>query len=154
MVEKRTAEKPDIREFVSSGKREPMLKKDEAVWVELPGKGNTCIGYRGPIPRRRAYGFIQFCQKREHFHRNEAGYAFSERALRKIRALGCQLVLIAETDTNMVWEFHESQFDEQVAKKNNPNHEQDPQQKVELVENQGKWPDHSHYVMLGEREAN
>lgn len=141
----------DIRDYGEDSKSKPILKKDARVWVKLPDKGDTPIGYRGPIPRRREYGFIQFCNSKEHFHRNEAGYALSERSLRKIRALGCKVVLIAETDTNMVWEFREDQFEEQVSKKNNPNHDEDPQRKVEIIENRGKWPDHVPYVMLGER---
>lgn len=143
----------DIREFSDDEKRDPILHKDDVVQCRVPGKGDIFVGYRGPIPARRAYGFVQFCKRKEHFHRNEAGYALSERVLRKLRTFGCQLVLFAEEDTGIVYEFHERQFEEQVSKKNNPMHEEDPQRKVEIVQNRGKWHDHARHVLNGEREG-
>jgi len=153
-TEREVAIGKDLRDFGAEGKREPILYQDEPVFVRLATKGETCIGYRGAIPSRREYGFVQFCNSREHFHRNEAGYALSERSLRKIRSYGCKVILIAEDDTNMVWEFHESQFQDYVAKKNNPDHDKDPQLKVEILQNRGKWPDHVPYVLNGERSGN
>jgi hypothetical protein len=65
--------------------------------------------------------------------------------------MGCKLVLFAEEDTGVVYEFHISQFGEQVSKKNNPKHETDPQRKVEVLKNRGKWHDHTDTVLFGER---
>lgn len=144
----------DIRDFGSDDSRVPILHKDAAIQCKVPGKGNIIVGYRGPIPARRAYGFVQFCTKKEHFHRNEAGYALSERVLRKLRTLGCCIVLFAEEDTGTVYEFHERQFTDQVAKKNNPKHDEDPQRKVEIIQNRGKYHGHVSGVMVGDRHGN
>lgn len=119
--------------------------------ANLPGKGRAHVGYRGPVPARRVYGYVQFCTRRDHFHRNEEGYALSEKVLRKLRTVGCRLVLIAEEDTGIVYEFHERQFREQVSKRNNPKHDEDPQRKVKVVNNRGKWHDHARHVLTGER---
>lgn len=152
--ERKEAMATDLRDFFEHGRREPVLQQDAPVYVNLATKGEVCVGYRGPIPARKEYGFIQFCHSREHFHRKEAGYALSERTLRKIRSLGCKIVLIAEDDTNMVWEFRTDDFEQQVSKTNNPDHDVDPQRKVEILRNRGKWPDHLPFVMNGERSGN
>lgn len=141
----------DIRDFGGTETRKPVLHKDEGLTCKVPGKGNIMVGYRGPVPARRAYGFVQFVNSREHFHRNEAGYALSERVLRMIRTHGCQLIFFAEEDTGVVYEFHERQFTDQVAKKNNPMHDEDPQRKVEIMQNRGKFHGHARHILMGER---
>ena len=140
----------DLREFIEDEKRPPMLRPDEE--VDSPtGKGHITVGYRGPIPARSAYGFLQYVDSDEHFHRNAAGYALSESVLRRIRSFGCKRVLFAEEDTGMVYEFHISQFEDNLGAKNNPEHDTDPQRYVEILENRGKWHAHANMVLYGER---
>jgi hypothetical protein len=153
MTDPKPDEPPTLNDF-SEESRKPIVHKDEIVQCKVPGKGDIFVGYRGPIPARKAYGFVQFVDSKEHFHRNEAGYALSERVLRKIRSLGCRIILFAEDDTGIVYEFHESQFDERVAKKNNPMHDEDPQRAVEILQNRGKFHDHTPHVLMGDRGAN
>lgn len=145
-----TKKQSDINEYVEQESRPPVLRPDAP--VEAPtAKGRIVVGHRGPIPARSDYGFVQFCTRDEHFHRKEAGYALSESVIRRIRSMGCKRVLFAEEDTGIVYEFHISQFTEQVAKHNNPNHDVDPQRKVEITMHRGKWHDHADDVLLDEQ---
>lgn len=141
-----------LEEF-STDTRAPILHKDTEFTTKVPGKGRISM-YRGPIPARRAYGALQYRERDKHYHKNEEGYALSARVLRKLRTLGCQRILIAEEDTRCVYEFHEQQFTNQVAKHNNPNHENDPQFVVKLENAWYKHEEHTDSVMVGEREHN
>jgi hypothetical protein len=137
-------------------KSRPVLFKDAQVGpIHVLSKGDIYPGYRGPIPGRDAYGFVQFCERETHFHRNEAAYMLSYKVLEHLRSRGVELILIAEDDAGYVYEFHESQFDTEVPQRAKGTDEKDEDQRlVRVTHHQGKYADHASDVMVGPREVN
>lgn len=131
----------------------PILHKDQQVGpIFVQSKGRIYPGYRGPVPSRDAYGFVQFCTRAKHYHRNEEAYMLSDKVLTYLRAKGCAVILIAEEDTGTVYEFHETQWDESVPQRAKGKKEKDEAQSmVRVTENWGRYADHADYVMMGSR---
>lgn len=142
--------------FSDSNPRRPVMFKDEQVGpIHVKSKGRIFPGYRGPIPARDAYGFVGFRRRDRHYHRNEAAYMLSEKVVDYIRAKGCTILLIAEDDTGDVYEFHESQFNEEVPQKAKGTDEKDEDQlMVRVSEHRGKFAEHADAVLVGDREVN
>lgn len=136
-----------LSSYDETGTRRPFLHSDASVRVRLPDKGEILAGYRGPVPARQAYGFVQFCTRDSHRIRALDAYALSETLLTRIRKLGCKVVLFAETDTGTVYEFHERQFTEAVPRQYNPVVD-DPQRYVALDTCWASYPDHTEQVLL------
>lgn len=145
-----------LREWGTGNQSRPILHKDTQVGpIYVESKGNIYPGYRGQIPSRQAYGFVQFCTRKNHYHRNEEAYMLSDKILAYLRAKDCAVILIAEEDTGTVYEFHERQFDTAVPQKAKGKREKDEDQTlVRVYENRGKYPDHAEHVMVGTREVN
>ena len=141
-----------LREYSPSQSR-PILHKDAIVGpIHVPSQGQMYPGYRGPIPARDCYGFVQFCDREKHYHRNEEAYMLSDKVLAYLRAKGCERILIAEEDTGTVYEFHERQFNEDVPQRAKSKSEKDEDQSmVRVAENWGEYPNHAEHVMVGER---
>lgn len=136
----------DLTDFTRQ--RPPVLHLDTTVRLRVPGRGQITAGKRGPVPARRAYGFLQWREReRHHLHELDA-YAMSESVLQRVRKLGCSVILFAETETKTVYEFHERQFDEELPKRYNPNADQDEQLYVPLEEARGVYEDHTESVLL------
>jgi len=146
----------NLRAFTSSGPRRPMLHKKEAVGpIQVESKGGIFPGYIGSIPSRTTTGFVQFCEREKHYHRNEKAYMLSDKVLAYLRAKGVTRILIAETDTGTVYEFHEKQFNTRVPQKAKGTNEKDEDQSlVRVSEYWGKWEEYADHVMLGSREVN
>lgn len=90
-----------LREYVADTKSRPILHKEHQVGpIHVQSKGRIFPGYRGPVPARDAYGFVQFCTREDHYHRNEEAYMLSDKVLAYLRAKGCAIILIAEEDTD------------------------------------------------------
>lgn len=145
-----------LRDYFQSTPSRPILHKDAQVGpIYVESKGNIYPGYRGGIPARSAYGFVQFCERQKHYHRNEEAYMLSDKVLAYLRAKGCELILFAEEDTGTVYEFHETQFTESVPQRAKGTTEKDEDQTlVRVEENWGRYPDHAEFVLMGDREQN
>ncbi len=145
-----------IDAFSDKPKRRPVLFKDVQVGpINVDSKGDIYPGYRGPIPARDAYGFVQFCERETHFHRNESSYMLSEKVLEHLRSRGVEVILIAEDDEGYVYEYHESQFNEEAPQSAKGTDEKDEvQMMVDILHHQGKYADHTDSVMVGTREIN
>lgn len=143
-------------EQYGEGRTRPVLFKDVQVGpIRVLSKGDIHPGYRGPIPARDAYGFVQFCTREEHFHRNEASYMLSDKVLEHLRSRGVEIILFAEDDEGCVYEYHESQFDTEVPQSAKGTDEKDePQRMVHILHHQGKYENHADSVMVGTRETN
>lgn len=145
-----------LRNWQDDAKSRPILHKDTQVGpIHVKSKGNIFPGYRGWVPARESYGFVQFCERQKHYHRNEQAYMLSDKVLAYLRAKGCKTILIAEDDTGTVYEFHISEFNESVPQKAKGKNEKDEAQSmVRVSENWGQYADHADYVMVGSREVN
>lgn len=138
----------DLSDFTNRDERAPTIHTDEAIRMRIPGKGVTHVGWRGPVPSRNAYGFMQERHSEKHRIRALDAYALSNRVLTRIRSFGCRRVLVAETDTGTVYEFHERQFTDPVPKQYNPQAEDDPQCYVRRTEAWNAWQSHSQDVRI------
>ena len=150
------SEQERIDAFSDDPKPRPVLFKDVQVGpINVASKGDIYPGYRGPIPARGKYGFVQFCEREKHFHRNEASYMLSLKVLEHLRSRGVEIILIAEDDEGYVYEFHESQFDEEAPQRaKGPDEKDETQMMVNVMHHQGKFADHADSVMVGTREVN
>lgn len=138
----------DLRDFGGgTGETQPVLMPDKPVFMRFPEKGEVKVGQRGPVPTREDYGFVKFVVKDRHRLRAKNAYAFSSKLLQRLRALGCVRLLVAETNSGTVFEYHRRQFTDEVPKQYNPNHETDPQKYVPVSEARGVWPEHSDSVV-------
>lgn len=140
----------------STPSNRPILHKElQAGPIHVESKGRIFPGYIGGVPARDCRGFVQFCTREEHYHRNEAAYMLSDKVLAYLRARDCECILIAEEDTGTVYEFHESQWTETVPQRAKGKREKDEDQSmVRVEENWGKYDDHAPYVLVGSREVN
>ena len=145
-----------LDEWLEDNLRQPILHKDEQVGpIYVPSKGNIWPGYRGWIPARDEYGFVQFCDREPHYHRKMEGYALSDKVLVNIRSRGCKRILMAEEDTGDVYEFHESQFCNPMPKHAKGKDEKDEAQSYAKCEEAwGRFAGHAEYVLVGDREIN
>jgi hypothetical protein len=134
----------------------PILYKDRQLGpIPVLSKGEICPGYIGQVLNRDQYGFVGFREHREHFHVKMGGYALSERVLRSIRTVGVQVMLIAEEDTGRVYEWHLSQWRNEMPQHGKSDDEKDEDQSyAEADEAWGVYDDHTQDVMIGDREVN
>lgn len=136
-------------------KSRPVLLKDVRVGpIQLESTGQTYPGYRGPVPARDAYGFVQFCDSSSQFDQNEGLYMIPLKVLEHLRSRDVTVLLIAEQHEEYVYEFHESQFDEEAPKRAKGRDEKDEvQMMVDTRHHQGKYAEHTDTVMIGSREG-
>lgn len=134
----------------------PVCYKHEQVGpVYVMSKGEIYPGYVGNILNRDQFGFVGFRRHEDHYHRKMEAYMLSDTVLAELRELGVQLVLIAEEDTNRVYEWHISQFQESVPQHAKGSDEKDEDQTFVKVDDAwGTFDDHSGDVLIGEREVN
>lgn len=134
----------------------PVCYKQKQVGpVYVASKGGIYPGYVGKILNRDQFGFVGFRRHEEHYHRNMEAYMLSDRVLEELRSLNVQLLLIAEDDTNTVYEWHIDQFTESVPQYAKGTNEKDEDQTFALVEDAwGCYDNHTPDVLIGEREVN
>lgn len=134
----------------------PVLYKDRQLGpIPVLSKGEICPGYIGRLISRECYGFVGFRQHEEHFHVKMEAYMLSDRVLRAIRDTSAFRILIAEEDTDRVYEWHHSQWRHDVPQHAKGEDEKDEEQTYAPVSAAwGVYDDHASEVLIGEREVN
>jgi len=87
----------------------PQIKMVKKVPLAF-GENRKTAGWIGPVPERKALGFVTKRDSQEHRIRALNAYSISEKVLKRLTAQDVQVVLIHEKDRDRVLEYTLQQF--------------------------------------------